>query len=336
VFLSPTIADRYASALQPIAVADRDAAIAGAVSTLRARFFVLPEELAVALVQDTGWSVADVSTLLRIPTLTVRNALRNATLAAPRVGARPPTDLDELGDEAALVEGLLGDVPQHRRDAAGVLAQPDTTERVDVELSTSLPAYLGRPELEERMRRSDRVQRIVVNGAAVAILGVVALTLGATRPVEPDPALPEDAVVAVEPVPRPTAQPTSEPARPTSDADEQVPLGPIQIDDLRFVASVDPATGEPGPSLEEASIGDDPRLWLRLIQMPGRDAVLRIRFTAPNGRSTVRPVLVRDRIPLVSVRLPDELGREPGRYAATVEADELEPRTVEIELTPAA
>lgn len=337
-FLSPAVADRYASALQPIAVADRDAALAGAVSTLRARFFVLPEELAVALVEDAGWSVADVSTMLGLPTMEVRAALRAAAGdAAPRIRAIPPSDLDTVDDEAAAVEEMLAGLPKRRRDAAAAAAEPDTDEPVDVELSTALPGHVGRPDLEAQFRRADRLQRIVVNGTIVGVLVLVSLTLLATRP-DDEVVLPDDDAVVVEPSASPTPSPTASEATasptPQSPSPEpEVPTGQPVLAAARFVASVDPVSGEPGPTLEEATTDDDPRLWLRFEQMPEDDLLLQLTFTAPSGRSTVRPVLVTERTPRVSVRLPDELGRDPGRYAARVEADGLDPQAVELEIT---
>lgn len=337
-FLSPAVADRYASALQPIAVADRDAALAGAVSTLRARFFVLPEELAVALVEDAGWSVADVSTMLGLPTMEVRAALREAAgAAAPRIGAHPPPDDDPAADEAAMVDALLSDLPAHRRDAGAVADEPDGSEPVDVELSTRLPASHGQPSLEARFRRSDRIQRNVVNVTIAGIIALVALTITTTRPTaDDDVALPED-TVDVDPGPAATA--TASPSAttapspaPTTSPSPALPIGPPVIAEARFVASVDPATGDPGPTLERAPTDADPRVWLRLSQMPAEEVVVTMTFTAPSGRSTVRPVLVADRTPLISVRLPDELGRAPGRYAARIVPDGGEPEVVELEL----
>ena len=340
-FLSPAVADRYASALQPIAVADRDAALAGAVSTLRARFFVLPEELAVALVEDAGWSVADVSTVLGLPTLEVRAALREASDAKPRIGATPP-DLaaDPAADEAAMVEALLAGGPEHRRDAGAVAARPDRAEPVDVELSTSLPGHVGLPDLEARFERSDRIQRTTVNLTVIAILIMVALALVATRPSTDDVTLPEDPAVDTDPTPAPTVSPARGTPRPTPSAtpgptaspSPALPIGPPVIAEARFVASVDPATGEPGPTLGTATTAADPRIWLRLSQMPAEGLVVELRFTGPSGRSTVRPVLIPDRTPLVSVRLPDELGREPGRYTARIEPEGGAVEVVELQL----
>lgn len=342
-FLSPTVADRYASALQPIAVADRDAALAGAVSTLRARFFVLPEELAVALVEDAGWSVADVSTMLGMPAMEVRAALREAAgSAAPRIGATPPSDLgdDPAANEAAMVEALLSDLPAHRRDAAAVGSEPDGSEPVDVELSTTLPAHTGLPELEARFRRSDRIQRNVVNVTIAVIVVLVALAVTATRPTADDVTLPDDSVVDVVPSPRATATATASPGatsspvpEPTASPSPAVPVGPPVIAEARFVASIDPTTGAPGPTLVTAATDADPRVWIRLSQMPADELIVTITFTAPSGRSTVRPVLVTDRTPLISVRLPDELGRAPGRYTARVVPEGGQPELVEVQLT---
>lgn len=335
-FLSPAVADRYASALQPIAVADRDAALAGAVSTLRARFFVLPEELAVALVEDAGWSVADVSTMLGLPTLEVRTALREASEAKPRIGASPPPDLatDPAADEAAMVEALLSGAPLHRRDAGSVGAEPDHAEPVDVELSTSLPGHVGLPDLEARFERSDRIQRNTVNSTVIAIIVLVALALVATRPTADDVTLPDDPAVDVDPTPTASpAQGAPSPApSPTASPSPTLPIGPPVIAEARFVASVDPATGEPGPTLGTATADADPRIWLRLSQMPADELLVELRFTAPSGRSTVRPVLIPDRTPLVSVRLPDELGRAPGRYTARIEPDGGAVELVELQL----
>lgn len=337
-FLSPAVADRYASALQPIAVADRDAALAGAVSTLRARFFVLPEELAVVLVEDAGWSVPDVSTMLGLPTLEVRSALRAAAESAPRVGAAPPADLDDVDDEAAAVEAMLADLPAHRGSASAAAAATDTSQSVDVELSTTLPPHAGLPALEDQFRRADRLQRIVINGTILMVLALVAVALDATRPNQ-DSALPDDDTVAIEPTPAaPTPATPASPgaASPTAAVSpapaDQVPLGAPVLEAARFVASVDPATGQPGPELDPATTSDDPRLWMRFEQMPAGDLLLNLTFTAPSGRSTVRPVLIGDRTPLVSVRLPDELGRRTGRYAARIEADGLASETVELEV----
>ena len=328
-FLSPAIADRYASALQPIAVADRDAALAGAVSTLRARFFVLPEEIAVALVEDAGWSVADVSTMLGLPVPAIRAALRTTAEAAPRVGAAPPEDLEALDDDAAAVDAMLAGMPVHRRDAeVAAASDPDVVGPVDVELSTTLPRYVGLPDLERQFARSDRLQRLVVNGTILGVLGLVAVSINATT--SPPVEVPDDVAVAVAPSPRPQPSPTPPPAE-----EDRVPVGVPVLDAARFVASVDPATGEPGPTLDPASTTDDPRLWLRFSQLPAQDPLVTLTFTAPSGRRTVRPVLLTDRTPLVTVRLPDELDRAPGRYAVRIEADGLEPTVVDLELVAA-
>ena len=98
---------------------------------------------------------------------------------------------------------------------------------------------------------------------------------------------------------------------------------------------MDPTTGTPGPALDPATTDDDPRLWLRFSQLPADDPVILLTFTAPSGRSTVRPVLLSDRTPLAAVRLPDELGRAPGRYAVVVEAEGLPPVVEELELVAA-
>lgn len=325
-FLSPAIADRYASALQPIAVADRDAALAGAVTTLRARFFVLPEEIAVALVEDAGWSVADASTMLGLPVPTIRAALRTAAEAEPRVGAAPPEDLDDIDDEAAAVEAMLADLPVHRRNAeVAAASDPDVVGPVDVELSTTLPAFVGLPDLERQFARSDRIQRLVVNGTIVAVLALVAVSINATS--RPPVEVPDDVAVAVQPSPQPRPSPVAEP-----NDEDRVPVGVPVLEDARFVASIDPTTGDPGPTLDPATTQDDPRLWLRFSQLPARDPLLTLTFTAPSGRSSVRPVLLTDRTPLAAVRLPDELGRAAGRYAVRIEADGLEPQVLDLEL----
>lgn len=332
-FLSPAVADRYASALQPIAVADRDAALAGAVSTLRARFFVLPDEIAVVLVEDAGWSVADVSTMLGLSVPAVRAALRTEVTEHPRVGVTPPEG-DELDDEAAAVDAMLASLPVHRRDAAAAAAAADDGEHVDVELSTVLPTHVGRAELAARAARADRLQRLVVNGTIVGVLAVVALVVGTTSRPLPDVPEPDAVAVAPSPTPSPTATPSPEP----SPEVPGVPVGEPELAAARFVASVDPATGEPGPTLDPATTADDPRLWLQFSQLPSEDPVILLTFTAPSGRSTVRPVLLSDRTPLAAVRLPDELGRTPGRYAVRIEAPGLDPVTRDLELveTPAA
>ncbi len=340
-FLSPAVADRYASALQPIAVADRDAALAGAVSTLRARFFVLPEEIAVVLVEDAGWSVADVSTMLGLSVPAVRAALRTEVTEHPRLGGSQSPPGDEVDDEAAAVDAMLADLPVHRRDAAAAAAAADDDESVDVELSTVLPAHVGRAELAARAARADRLQRLVVNGTIIGVLGVVALVVGTTaRPLQ-DVADPDTVEVEPSPTAAPTATPTPTPSAtpsPTAPEDagtDDVPVGEPTLEAARFVASVDPATGEPGPTLDPATTDDDPRLWLQFSQLPADDPVILLTFTAPSGRSTVRPVLLSERTPLASVRLPDELGRAPGRYAVRIEAPGLAPVTRDLDLVEA-
>ena len=338
-FLSPAVADRYASALQPIAVADRDAALAGAVSTLRSRFYVLPEEIAVVLVEDAGWSVADVSTMLGLTVPAIRAALRTEVTEQPRVGVTPPEDVPD--DEAAAVDAMLADLPVHRRDRAAAAAAAVDDETVDVELSTMLPAHMGRAELAARVARADRLQRLVVNGTIVGVLAIVALVIGTTS--RPVPEVPEPDAVDVAPSPSPTAAPSPEAApspAPTTEpsegpADGEVPVGDPELAAARFVASVDPATGEPGPTLDPATTDDDPRLWLQFSQLPADDPVILLTFTAPSGRSTVRPVLLSERTPLAAVRLPDELGRAPGRYAVRIEAPGLPPVTRDLDLVEA-
>ena len=340
-FLSPAVADRYASALQPIAVADRDAALAGAVSTLRARFFVLPEEIAVVLVEDAGWSVADVSTMLGLPLPAVRAALRTSVTEEPRVGAAAPGDAEDLDDEAAAVEAMLRDLPTHRRDGARAAAEDPGAEPVDVELATTLPAAMARSELEAQFARSDRLQRLVVNGTIVGIAVVVGLVVATAT--GPAPEVPEQDAVSVDPSPSPTPIPTPTPSTPTptprttasATPGDGVPVGDPVLAAARFVASVDPETGTPGPTLDPATTDDDPRLWLRFSQLPEDDPVVLLTFTAPSGRSTVRPVLLSERTPRAAVRLPDELGRAPGRYAVRIEAPGLAPVVEELELVPA-
>ena len=359
-FLSPAVADRYASALQPIAVADRDAALAGAVSTLRARFFVLPEEIAVVLVEDAGWPVAEVSTMLGLPAPAVRAALRTSATDEPRIGASPPDDVDDVDDEAAAVDAMLADLPTRRRDAARAAVDDPEGEAVDVELSTALPRSMGRSELEAQFARSDRLQRLVVNGTIAGVLlvaGLVLATTSATPTAGPDedvvavtptppPAAtpgPDDAgTPSADPTPTPSPDPTATPspdgeATPSPDATatpepDDVPVGDPTLAEARFVASVDPATGEPGATLDPATTDDDPRLWLRFSQLPAEDPIVLLTFTAPSGRSTVRPVLLSDRTPLAAVRLPDELGRQPGRYAVRIEAPGLDPVVRDLEL----
>jgi hypothetical protein len=106
------------------------------------------------------------------------------------------------------------------------------------------------------------------------------------------------------------------------------------LEDARFVSSVDPATGDPGRTLDPATTADDPRLWLSFSQLPADDPLVTLTFTAPSGRSSVRPVLLSERTPLAAVRLPDELGRAPGRYAVRVEADGMAASVVELQLVP--
>lgn len=337
-FLSPAVADRYTSALQPIAVADRDAAIAGAVSTLRARYYVLAEEIAAVLVEDTGWTVPDVATFLGMPATEVRAALTLS--AAPRVGVAPPPDLGPAEDEAAMVEALVEAVPPTGRGGAGVA--PPTDDAVTTELATELPAHAGLTSLDERIRRADRRQRRLVNLTIVAIAVLVGLTVDATRQPPGEVTLPTDVTIVDEPGATPgdePASPTAEPSpeEPTSDptaGTPDVPVGPVTVAEARFVASVDPATGEPGEPLTTFTIGQDPRLWLRLEQLPRRDLVLDLVFTEPGGEQTVRPVLVTDRVPLISVRLPDELGLVSGRYGAAVRVDGSTVATAEISYVP--
>lgn len=333
-FLSPAVADRYASALQPIAVADRDAALAGAVSTLRARFFVLPEEIAVVLVEDAGWSVADVATMLGLSIPAVRMALRTEVTDQPRLGATAPPDVDAVDDEAAAVDAMLLRLPRHRRDRTAAAAETGDDQPADVELATTLPTHLGRAELEARFARADRLQRLVVNGTIVGVLAVVAVVVGTTS--QPPSEVPDQDAVAVAPSPTPSPSPmVADPSPSPSPAADRVPVGDPALAAARFVASVDPATGEPGPTLAPATTADDPRLWLKFSQLPAEDPVIMLTFTAPSGRSTVRPVLLSDRTPLAAVRLPDELGRLPGRYAVRIEAPGLTPVVEDLELVAA-
>lgn len=333
-FLSEGVADRYASALQPVAAADRDAALAGAVTTLRARFYVPSDELAVVLVEDTGWAVADVATMLGMPTLEIRAALREAREgAAPRIGAAPPDDLGP--SEVAMVEAMLAQESHSRRDDRD--DDGDEQDDVDVELRSTLPAHPGLPSLEERVRRADRAQTLAVNLVLVGILaGLVVATLATRDLVEdadsvvadPDSVATGSAAPSTPTSPPTTAPSPSSPAVPSpSPSPSPSPTGPavasgaVDVGGTRFVDGVDPANGDPGATITTASVDSDPRLWFRLAQLPADELLLEATFTAPSGRTTLRPVLVTRSTPQVSLRLPDELGRDPGRYAARVEVE---------------
>ncbi len=344
-FLSPAVADTYAAALQPIAVADRDAAIAGAVSALRVRFGVLPEEMAVVLIEDTGWDVIDVATLLGIPVATIRAELQHPD--APRIGpGEEPGELDD--SESAEVDAMLAGMPVSRQrfsEALAALAAVDE-EDVDVEMSTTLPAHVGIASLEERINRSDRRQRQVVNGAIAAIIVLVGITVDATRvpvtddtvevPVGVEDNDPEaDAGVdggpdGVDPdeLRDPDDAPVAEPG-----VAVKVPIGPAQLAEARLVSSVDPATGDAGEPLTETELSTDVRVWLRFDQLPDSDLLVELTFIAPDGSQTVRPVLVPRGLSRVAVRLPAELGREPGRYGVRIEVADQEPVRLEVRLT---
>ena len=112
----------------------------------------------------------------------------------------------------------------------------------------------------------------------------------------------------------------------------------MTVTDLRFVTDVDIETGAAGPSRESATTDEDVRAWLGLEPAPSSGVIVELTFEAPDGTRTVRPTPVPAGIDVVAVRLPEELGRAPGRYVAiaVVRDSDAEPLRVELRLEPPA
>jgi hypothetical protein len=337
-FLSPAVADTYAAALQPIAVADRDAAIAGAVSALRLRFGVLPEEMAVVLVKDTGWLVHDVATLLGIPLRAIQAQLKHPDALRIGPGETAAAPLNETENLVAhRVAEMMARAPalaQRISDAQ----QASDGDAVDVEMSTTLKSNGGRSTLATQIRRSDRHQTRIVTAIIVLIIVLVGAALGQTRSFDTS---------AVD-------LPIGIGETPTNDTDDEdngvngdtltpgagappqrtsLPVGATRVAEIRFVESVDPATGDGGDAVDEAPSTTDVRIWLRLDQRPAESILLEVTFTSPDASTTIRPVLLPPGDAYVAIRLPDELGRAPGRYRALVLGVDMEPAIAEVTLT---
>jgi hypothetical protein len=337
-FLSPAVADTYAAALQPIAVADRDAAIAGAVSALRVRFGVLPEEMAIVLVKDTGWLVQDVATLLGIPLGAIQVKLQHPD--ALRIGpgetaAAPLNETDNL--DAHRVAEMMAPAPALARRISNA-QQASDGDAVDVEMSTALQSDVGRSSLADQIRLSDRRQTQIVAAIVVLIIVLVGTALGQTGGSSTsvvDLQLDTRATPATDTESENKALDgdTSTPGAGTQPQRTSLPVGATRVAEIRFVESVDPETGDAGDAVDEAPSTTDVRVWLRLDQRPADSILLEITFTSPDASTTVRPILLPPGDAYVAIRLPDELGRAPGRYRALVLGVDMEPALAEVRLT---
>ncbi|MFT5564399.1 MAG: hypothetical protein ACI970_001125 [Myxococcota bacterium] len=337
-FLSPAVADTYAAALQPIAVADRDAAIAGAVSVLRVRFGVLPEEMAIVLVKDTGWLVQDVATLLGIPLGAIQVKLQHPDALRIGPGETAAASLNETESlDAHRVAEMMARAPGLARRISNA-QQASDGDAVDVEMSTALQSDVRRSSLAAQIRLSDRRQIQVVAAIVVLIIVLVGAALGQTGASDTsvvDLQLGTGATPATDTISTDNALDgdTLTPDAATQPQRASVPVGATRVAEIRFVESVDPATGEAGDAVDEAPSTTDVRIWLRLDQRPAASILLEVTFTSPDASITVRPVLLPPGDAYVAIRLPDELGRAPGRYRALVLGVDMEPAVAEVRLT---
>lgn len=327
-FLSPAVADRYASALQPVAVADRTAAVAGAVTTLLDGFGVREQDVAVALRADVGWDDEDVAALLG---MSVQAVLDAAAGTGPPGPAAHVLDPSLLRDAAGGHPVVRGDPP---RDGDGqddaVVPQPVAPPRT-VQLATRLSADVaglptGLEEIHDPTPRRDDSFRWALVISALLLLVVV--VLAAELAEDARVATTSDAVAVELPEPELPVVPTPR----NDDGPAVVDRGPALLDEVRFTTRVDPVTGEPGPAVERTPRDGGVRLWGRLDPAPARDTIVDVAFTGPDGSRTVRPVLVPAGLSFFTVRLPAELGGAAGRYLAVVGLGDAEPVRLEVVL----
>lgn len=321
-FVSPPLADRWAAQLQPIAVADHRAALTGAVTLLLDEVGVDPADLAVALVEDARWSSPDVGALLGLTALEVRVALAAGGRSTPRTprhqrepwllraggraGPRRPGTADgERRDRSAAHDTAHASAspagPTSAEDASG-------TSDDDVELRSRLPRRTGPP---------DRRPALVL--VVAALLAVAGLAAGTTAPVADGNDVTPVASPSPAPsaTPAPTTSPSPGPGTPRPAAPTPAP-GPV-VEELRLVTVDDVLSGRPSPADVGATFGAvaDVRVWGALDRPADEAVVVRVAVTAPDGRRSVRPVLLPARVRTFALSLPTELGAAPGRWLVT-------------------
>jgi len=360
-FVSPTLADRWAARLQPIAVADHRAAVTGAVSLLQDEVGVDGADLAVALVEDVGWSSPDAGALLGLTALEVRIALAAGGRSTPRAprhhrepwllrgrqpdsGARPTSErrvsaTAHAGTEASAAVASTGDAPDGTDDGGHLVEHHP-------ELRSRLPR---RPSAPDRRPALLLVITVLLGLAGLAAgigagLGTPAAGPDDVAPVTtPSPRTSPDSATSPDRSPSPTLSPplSPTPSQPPDTGDgpgRGLPDGaesPV-VETLRLVDVADVLTGRPEPADVGASFGavGDVRVWGALDRSADEAVVVRVAVTAPDGRRSVRPVLVPAGVRSFALSLPAELGSPPGRWLVTAVLGDGEVLRHEAELSP--
>lgn len=334
-FLSPPVADRIAAGLEPVAVADRRAALGAASELLQQRFMVTTEALAASLVREAGQDVDSTAVTLGVDSSVVLAAVSAEDLApgAPPPGAAP---------SSVAITG----------PAAPPEAAPPPTP-IDVAAGRVSTAASGR----DGRRSSWPVGLGIVAGLAVvavvatATLGGDAGDDGVAVPVpsdsetgtaagaDPTPTT-TDGVAPTEPAASPSPTATDGPTEPATDpatdgaTEDEVVDGPTALTELRFVTEIDVTTGEAAEARATVRPDEDVLAWVSLAPEPAAPTVVELTFEGPDGSRTVRPALVAAGNRAVAVRLPEELGRTPGRYAVVAElrGADADPLRAEVQL----
>ena len=78
-------------------------------------------------------------------------------------------------------------------------------------------------------------------------------------------------------------------------------------------------TGDAAAAQPTVTADEDVLAWVALAPEPAAPTVVELTFEGPDGSRTVRPALVAAGNRVVAVRLPEELGRAPGRYVVIAE-----------------
>ena len=345
-FVSPALADRWASRLQPIAVADHRAAVTGAVSLLLDEVGVDPSDLAVALVEDVGWSSPDAGSLLGLTALEVRVALAGGGRSTPRLprhhrepwvlrGRDTPPTTGPAGRSPAATRTTEATPDQGAQDPPGAGTRDAGT---DVELRSRLPRT---PPDAERRPALVLVVVLLLGLAGIAVrLGAPPAGEQDVAPVAtPTPGPTPSSSGTVTPSPAPSSSPTPDAAPGDAPGDapdpRPTPAGPV-VEALRLVAVGDVLAGEGDPADVGGSFDavDDVRVWGALDRPADEAVVVRVAVTAPDGRRSVRPVLVPAGVRSFALSLPAELGTSPGRWLVTAVLGDGEELRSEAELAP--
>lgn len=297
-FLSPGIADRVAGALQPVAHEDRSVALGAAAELLQDRFGVDRQDIAAALVDDLEQPVEETAELLGMQPVEVY-----------RVTAIEPPD---------------------------VALAPATSTPTDDDTDDETDAWVP-PDQDGDSMRSVGVAAALVAGMAVVVVAVTLAVVSLARDSDDPAAASTDPQQDASTAPAGEGdQPTAADEQPSGGDDVGEPLAstsptpgssaapddpaagdaPTSLSQLRFITEVDPLTGEAGAARAEVEPTEDVRAWAKLSPPPSAEVIVEITFTAPDGGRETQTLRLSPGIDVVTVRLPEQLGREAGRYVA--------------------